>query len=232
MKKNYLRSCVALACALSMTACGGSGNDMVLYVSVFGVTMDGLTLSNNGGPALAVPKNATIASFPELVGEDSNFDVKVVSDPPNATCVPVNGKGKTGSYSPNNISVVCTIKTYDLGGKITGLRGNELILVNGSDRKTFNGADSVFNTDTQTYEQVFTMTIPGTPAVAATATTPAIPATAATGLVTEGSPYGVLIFQQPTTGTCKVETAGSPPVSTGVGIVPHGPVTSIMIQCN
>jgi hypothetical protein len=219
MKKNYLRSCVALACALSMTACGGSDNDVVLYVSVFGNTMDGLTLSNNGGPKLTVPKGASIAQFPELVGADSHFDVEVVDEPPNADCVVNNGTGKTGSYSPNNIAVVCTIFTYDLGGTIKGLRGNDLILINGSDRKTFNAIAN--NAD-----QAFNMTIPAVAAVPATGTAAAIPAIAESGKVAEGSPYGVLIFQQPTTGTCQVKTA------TGVGIVPRGPVTSIIIECN
>jgi hypothetical protein len=173
---------------------------------------------------LAVPKGASIAQFPELVGADSHFDVKVVSDPPNATCVPVNGTGKTGSYSPNNISVVCTIKTYDLGGTIKNLSGNNLILINGSDRKTFNAIAN--NAD-----QVFTMTIPAVAAVPATGTSAAIPAIAESGKVAEGSPYGVLIYQQPTTGTCEVVTAGDPLVSTGVGTVPRGPVTSIIIKC-
>lgn len=225
MKKYYLRSCVALACAFSMTACGGSDNDMVLYVSVFGVTMPGLKLTNNGGPELAVAPGTSIAQFPELVGADSNFDIEVVGHPPNATCVPINGKGKTGSYSPNNISVVCTIKTYNLGGTIKGLSGNELILINGSDRKSFNAIAN--NAD-----QAFTMTIPAVPAVPATADKPAIPAIPESGKVAEGNPYGVLIYKQPTTGTCKVGTVENSSVSTGIGIVPRDNVTSIVIECN
>lgn len=222
MKNYYLRSCVALACALSMTACGGSDNDMVLYVSVYGVTMTGMTLTNNDGPPLAVEPGTSIAQFPALVGADSNYEVKVKS-PPNATCVVNNGKGKTGSYSPNNITVVCTAFTYHLGGTIKNLTGKGLILVNGSTSKTF---DAVAGTT----ELAFDMSTLVTPAVAATATTPEIPATY-TGKVPEGIPYGVLIYRQPDTGTCSIDTAGAPPVSTGIGIVPHGDVNTIKITC-
>jgi len=213
MKKNYLRSCVALACAASMTACGGSDNDVVLYVSVYGVTKDVLILTNNGGPPLRVLPGTSVAQFPELVGADSNYNIEFVA-PSNASCVLNNGKGKTGSYSPNNISVVCTAFTYNLGGTITGLKGTGLVLINGSDQATFdkkNDAGDAFP---------FTMTIPAVPATGTTAAKPE------TGKVAEDSPYGVLIYQQPTTGTCQIKDG------TGVGIMPHGPVTSITITCS
>jgi hypothetical protein len=209
MKNFYLRSCVALACAFGAVACGGSDNDVVLYVSVFGVTKDGLTLTNNGGPPLPVPAGASSVSFPALVGADSRFHIEIASPVSNASCVLNNASGKTGSYSPNNISLVCTVFTYDLGGKIKNLTSDGLVLSNGSDRKTFNntGASADFN-----------MTID------ATATT------LVTGKVAEGQPYGVLILQQPTQGTCRIEKDATG-ASTGVGVMPAAKVESVIVQC-
>jgi hypothetical protein len=50
-----------------------------------------------------------------------------------------------------------------------------------------------------------------------------------TGKVAQGAPYGVLIYQQPTGQTCQfVQQAGG---STGNGVMPAGPVSTIQITC-
>lgn len=219
MKNYYPRICVALACAFGVAACGGGGRDVQLYVAVYGVTMDGLTLTNNGGTPLKVTAGSSIAVFPDWVKADSHFDIKIATPAPNADCVLHNASGKTGDYSPNNIQLVCTVYTYDLGGKIKNLTTDGLVLINGSDRKTFNGTGVAANAAVD-----FNMTIPAVPA---TATTPIVPES---GKVAEGRPYGVLILQQPAQGTCVIEKS-TDGASTGVGVMPKGAVASIMIQC-
>lgn len=219
MKNKYPRICVALACAFGMVACGGSDDDMQLYVAVYGVTKAGLTLTLNGGEPVPVPVNANVLMFPTWVKADSHFEIKIKDEAPNAKCVLNNASGNTGSYAPNNIQLVCTAYTYDLGGKIKNLTSDGLVLINGSDRKTFNGTGNAVGAAVD-----FNMTIAAVPATATTALIPE------SGKVAEDRPYGVLILQQPTQGTCVIEKDVNG-ASTGVGVMPKGPVTSIMIQC-
>lgn len=202
MKSLYLSS-VALACALSLVACGGDSGSLVLSGSVSGVTKDGLVLKNNGGSPLTVAAGSSSFVFPDLVGTDASFDITVDSKPSNAqSCTVTNGKGKTGSYSPVGIRVDCTIFQRDLGGSISGLASSGLILINGSDRQEIAaGATS------------FTMT-----KLAADGST------YVSGRVPDGSPYGITVFQQPAGQTCTV--------SNGTGIMGGTPVTSVAVACN
>jgi hypothetical protein len=134
MKSIYLRSCVAMACALSLVACGGGHGNLQLAGSVNGLTRDGLVLQNKGGPALVVPAFATAFAFPDLLASDQAFEVTIQSAPASAKCTVTNGKGTTGSFSISSVLVSCVTNTYTLGGGITGLDANGLVLLNGSDR--------------------------------------------------------------------------------------------------
>jgi hypothetical protein len=201
MKSLYLSS-VAIACALSLVACGGDDGNLVLSGSVSGVTKDGLVLKNNGGSPLTVAAGSTSFVFPDLVGTDTNFEITVDAKPSNVEkCTVFNGKGKTGTYSPVSIAVVCEIFQRDLGGSISGLDSSGLILINGSDRQQIAaGATS------------FTMTKLATDG------------TYASGRVPEGAPYGITVFQQPAGRTCAV--------SNGTGIMGGAAVTNVAVTCN
>jgi hypothetical protein len=211
MKKFTLRSCVALACAIGLSACGGGSDNLLLQVAVYGVTKDGLTLTNNGGTPVAVPAGTTVVNFPNI-GSDSNFDIEIATPVSNASCTLENNKGKTTSFSPIGIRLICIAYTYDLGGKIKGLTGDGLILINGADKKTFNhGTTADFD---------FNMTIAGT----TTGTGTSAVTTPDTGKVAESKPYGVLIFQQPSTGNCVIDKRADG-TSTGVGTMPAHAIT-------
>lgn len=133
MKSLTLRSCV-VACALSLAACGGSGGSLALSGSVVTLTKEGLVLKNNvGGATLAVSAHALRFQFAELIGNDSQFDVEILTQPPGAKCVVTGGKGKTNANNVTSIVVTCTTDTHDLGGTISGLDADGLTLVNGSD---------------------------------------------------------------------------------------------------
>jgi hypothetical protein len=135
MKSLTLRSSVALACALSLAACGGGSGSLQLGGAVNGVTMAGLVLINNGnGEKLAIAAGQTSFYFTKLLNNDENFDVTVVTPPDNADCTVTNGKGKTGSFSIVSVVVNCVVRTHALGGTITGLDTNGLVLVNGADK--------------------------------------------------------------------------------------------------
>ncbi len=135
MKRMTLRSSVALACALSLAACGGSDGNLQLAGSVFGVSKTGLVLINNSnGEKLPVEPGQSIFAFTKLLSNDENFDVTVFSAPDNADCTVSNGKGMTGSFNITTVVVGCITKTHELGGTISGLNTGGLVLVNGADR--------------------------------------------------------------------------------------------------
>lgn len=135
MKNLYLRSAVALACALSLAACGGDDNGtMQLGGGVAGVTVSGLVLVNKGGADLKVDAGATSFVFPDLIATNTDFDITIKSSPSNATCQMVNGKGKSSVYGVGSIGVICTLKPHNLKGKVSGLTGGPLTIINGAYR--------------------------------------------------------------------------------------------------
>lgn len=137
MKSSTLRSGAALACALALSACGGSDGDLYLGGSFAGVTKPGLVLTNNGGDDLVVNPTSTGLGefyFSKLVETDSSYNVKVKSIPSNALeCKEYDNTGKV-AFSINTVRIVCTIKQHELKGSVTGLTGNNLVLVNGADK--------------------------------------------------------------------------------------------------
>jgi hypothetical protein len=177
MIRSPLRAGIALACALSLSACGGGDGDVYIGGTAFGVTKPGLVLTNNGGDDLAVNSSGRFV-FSKLVETDAGYNVEVKSVPSNVEkkedCVVDHASGKA-VFSISNIEVVCKIRSHALGGTIIGLAGApNLALVNGNDRKDITPA----GTATQTF-----------------AMTP----------VSEDTPYGISILRQPDGRTCTVE---------------------------
>jgi hypothetical protein len=134
MKILTLRSSVALACALSLAACGGGSGNLLLGGTVSGLTKTGLVLQNKTGPLLPIAVGSTTFAFVELLKSDEDFDVEIATQPPGALCKLANNKGKSGAYNVTSVAVTCTTNTYDLGGKISGLDVDGLVLINGADR--------------------------------------------------------------------------------------------------
>lgn len=180
MKILTLRTSVALACALALVACGGEDPSLQLVVGIEGVNKDGLTIRNNGGTAYAVPANARGFVFPDLIAPDSSFNVEIVTEPSNAKCGSViNGKGKSGAFSPQGIVVSCVLNMYNLTGSVTGLTKEGLILNNGAVQVIVAAGASSF-----TFTKVDTA------------------AKTTSGQVGDGEAYGVTIFRQPSGQVC------------------------------
>lgn len=137
MKSSYLRAGAALACALTLSACGGSDGNMVIGGQFSGVTKVGLVLTNNGGNDLAVVPTGTGTGdfyFSGLAESDDKYDVQVKSVPSNVQeCKPFYNTGRV-VYDVLSIRIVCTLKQHELKGAVSGLTGANLVLVNGSDR--------------------------------------------------------------------------------------------------
>jgi hypothetical protein len=179
MKSLTLRSSIALVCALSLAGCGGGSGNLLLAGSVLGLTKDGLVLQN-GNDTLAVPAGSSTFSFAQLLPTDANYAVTVKTQPTAAVCTVANGTGNSGAFNVTSVVVTCVTNSYDLGGTITGLTTDGLVLVNGPVQKAFPAGTTAF-TMSQTQAN-------GT----------------ITGKVPDGSPYGVTVLTQPTGHTCTV----------------------------
>jgi hypothetical protein len=145
MIRSPLRAGLALACALSLSACGGSDGNLYVGGTVTGNTKAGLAVTNNGGPRLDIPAGATNFVFPDLIETDKTYNVQVVASPDNTKpstpggtdgCKVVNGTG-TGKavFNVTTVRIVCTLQTYPLSARILGPHPGNLELVNGPDRK-------------------------------------------------------------------------------------------------
>lgn len=138
MKSFNLRAGAALACALALAGCGGSDGELLLGGSFSGVTKAGLVLTNGDMrvevPASTAGNGSGTFYFPDLVGTDDEYDVKVAAFPDNTTgCEVINGKGRA-AFNITTVQVICTFQTHELKGSVTNLTGEGLVLVNGSDR--------------------------------------------------------------------------------------------------
>lgn len=183
MKNMYLRTGVTLACAMALYGCGGSDNDIVLRItSITGLNRDGMTVTNNKGPALPVRANSTFFDV-GLIKADSDFNIEIATQPPNAKCDIFNASGNVGSFTPQSIYITCKIFTYDLFGKVNNLKGN-LVINNGSIRKELKAGDTSFTLTTRNGDTVVS------------------------GQIAEGTPYGLTILAQPAGQTCTI-TNGS-----------------------
>ena len=141
MKSSILRAgVVALACALSLSACGGGKGDLNLTGNVYNVTKEGLELTNNGGDNTKVVSPFTSFVFNNRVSTDDSFNIEVANVPSNvaskADCVVTNGKGRANYFSIAQISVKCTIRQRALTVNVSGLTKDGLVIVNGNDSKT------------------------------------------------------------------------------------------------
>jgi len=149
MIRSPLRAGLALACALSLSACGGGDGDVYVGGSVVGNSKAGLAVTNNDGPRLEIPAGQSTFVFPDLVETDAGYNVKVVASPDNTEgCKVVEGTG-TGKavFSVTTVQIVCTLKTYPLTARVNGRHLAGLKLVNGADSREVPAGDTTVNVD-------------------------------------------------------------------------------------
>lgn len=121
----------AFAALLILAACGGGGGSGPSYTiggSISGLTGSGLVLRASPGNTVSVSK-AGAFTFPTSLGAGASYDITVASPPanPSQTCTVANGSG-TVSGAVDDITVVCVVSQFTVGGSISGLRGTGLIL--------------------------------------------------------------------------------------------------------
>lgn len=195
MKSLYLRSGLALLFALTLAACGGGHGNLTLSGSVGGLVKTGLSIKNVvNGEVLTIDAGASSFVFTKLLAEDEQFDVQIATQPVGAVCQTLNNKGKANVYTVYTVTVSCVTNAYNLGGTVTGLDGNGLVLANGAD----------------------TVAI-AKPAVAGAPVSFVFPTK-----VADGSPFGVTVLAQPqgTTKTCVASNnTGTMPSYDALGLI-------------
>jgi hypothetical protein len=170
MKSSYLRAATALACALGLSACGGSGGSFQLGGYAYGVTKDGLVLQNNLGSDLEVKYQSGVNPlrfvFSNLIDVDASYNVTVKKSPSNAAeCKVTSGGTGRASFNVTNIVVTCTLKTHTLSGNITGTGDpTGLVVVNGKDGGTINVEKKTFEMPPVGEDQAYGITILHQPA--------------------------------------------------------------------
>lgn len=141
MKSLYARVTAGALCAAMLSACGGDDNgSLSLSVTVYGLFKPGLVLKNGdqtvtvaagGSPS---PNSAQTIYFPNLIAQDSNINITVQTDATATKCEV--DKATATNISANYYTALqpivrCTTNSYKLGGSVTGLTQDQLVLTNG-----------------------------------------------------------------------------------------------------
>lgn len=115
---------------------GGSGLTFTVGGSVSGLGAGkSVVLQNNGADSLTVSATGAF-TFVAAVASGSPYNVTVLTQPTEQTCVVANGSGMVAG-NVSNVAVTCTTNMYTVGGTVSGLAGSQrVVLKNGSDNLT------------------------------------------------------------------------------------------------
>jgi uncharacterized repeat protein (TIGR01451 family) len=112
---------VQVACVTNQYSVGGT---------VAGLAGSGLVLQNNGGDPQPVAVNGGFTFTAQDDG--SEYDITVAIQPSNLsqTCEVLNGSGTLAGANIGNVQVNCVTNQYTVGGTLSGLNGNQVVLQN------------------------------------------------------------------------------------------------------
>ena len=145
----YAVSVQTAPAGLFCSVAGGKGtmgtadvNNVVVTCSTQAFTLGGTITGLNGSglvltdgiDTVAVPVNATSFTLPTPVAYTSGYVVSVTLQPTGVTCAVTNGTGTIPAANVTNVLVTCSDQPYSLGGTISGLTTDGLVLANGTDR--------------------------------------------------------------------------------------------------
>ncbi|MEM7053399.1 MAG: hypothetical protein AAF446_02510, partial [Pseudomonadota bacterium] len=112
--------------------------------NVSGLNGTGLVLQNNGGDDLSIAADGSFTFATALV-DGSGYAVTVLNQPTglSQTCSVVSGgMGTLAGANVENVQIECVTNTFTVGGTVTGLAGDGLVLLNnGGDTLTLNEGD-------------------------------------------------------------------------------------------
>lgn len=205
MKSLFVRSGLALLCALVLASCGGSGGGSMLLSGAItttangtsSLTKTGLVLVNGTETVTPLPGDLSF-QFPNLIAVNDNFDIEIKTQPTGAVCSLTNNVNTANIYTVQQAVLTCNTNTWTLGGVVNGLKSTGLLLSNGSD------VVSPTPSSTAPGAQVaFTFPVK----------------------VADGAPFGVTVLTQPLTGSCTIVTPGN------VGTMPAGNYSNLVVNC-
>jgi hypothetical protein len=129
---------VSVSCVTNTYSVGGA---------VSGLSGSGLVLRNNGGDPLSISGSGSF-TFNTPLADGSSYSVTVATQPSGQTCSVSNGTGTVNGANVTTVSVTCGAKTFSIGGTVSGLSGNDLVLRNnGGDPLTLSSnGNFTFNT--------------------------------------------------------------------------------------
>jgi RNase P/RNase MRP subunit p29 len=130
MKLSCLRPIAALLLTLGLAACGGKASYEVSG-TISNLNTNGLVLAN-GGVNLPVASGQTSFTFAKRIDYGTDYNITVQSQPAHMNCTISGGTGSAGHYLSIQAAVMCTQNTYTVGGTVTGLTADGLVLINGS----------------------------------------------------------------------------------------------------
>jgi hypothetical protein len=133
-----LRWPLALVSILILGACGGSSltsgyTTMAISGTISGLNYDGLVLLDNGTDAIAPAASATTFAFPTEVKVGSTYNITVKTQPSHETCTIASPTDTVGRTTTISVAVVCAQNTYTVGGTVSNLTTDGLVLTNGTD---------------------------------------------------------------------------------------------------
>jgi hypothetical protein len=117
---------------VGVAAAIGTNQQFSLSGSISGLTGSGLVLSVNS-TTVTVAANATSVTLAAALATGTNFTVGVLTQPAGMTCSVDNSTGQITSASLNNVVVTCRAQGYAVGGVVSGLTADGLVLANGGD---------------------------------------------------------------------------------------------------
>lgn len=170
---------LALVAGVVLAACGGKAM-FTVGGTVTGLSYPGLVLTD-GGNTTTVAANATSFAFPNQIAYGSTYNVIPSGQPAHETCTVANPSDTAGRMAAIAISISCSLNAFSVGGTVTGLTVDGLVLINGS----LGGSVTVVQSTTT---DLPTFTFPA---------------------VTYGVAYGVSVLTQPPGLNCTVDPGGT-----------------------
>lgn len=151
--KRLINFLLPAALAATLAACGGGGGNGItsgytalpIQGNITNLNYDGLVLLNNGTDAIAPPAKATTYSFPTQVKIGDTYAVTIRTQPLHQTCQFLGTSSDTSGRAVQNVvNLVCAQNSYSVGGNVTGLTGEGLVLTNGGDQVTVPAGGTAF----------------------------------------------------------------------------------------
>lgn len=110
-------------------------NTFTIGGEVSGLSGSGLVLQLNGANDTEVVRNGSFL-FPNGLSDTASYAVTVSTQPSNPaqTCSVSNGTGVVNAANVTNVTVVCSTQSFSVGGTVSGLEGQGLVLqLNGAE---------------------------------------------------------------------------------------------------